>query len=223
MNQNAPSFDRRLFLAYAVISLAAILYLPSLVPLPPSASDSYLFGYNNRVGIVLLLFFVAIGSIWTKGMNLRLSTTGAAHPIPLRFLIISLVMVLSGCLVMYMLAGRFGGFGESSYEIDRAWLLSQGKIPYVDFEWPFGVALLYGPLLFHQLLSISIVQAYYLFWLFNCLSGTLILFAVVNSVDYPTDSRKTIYFLLFTAWFFSSSTWVRTTRSCVIRARSFSF
>jgi hypothetical protein len=181
--------------------LAAIFYLPSLLPFQPSASDSYIFGYNNRAGIVILLLLVAIGAIWTKGLNLKFFPPGVSEPVPSRTLIITLVAALCGCLAMYVLAGRFGGFGESSYEIDRAWMLSQGKIPYVDFEWPFGIALLYGPLLFSRLLSIGIVQAYYFFWVINCLLGILLLYAVVNLVDYPTKSKKAIFLFLYGSWF----------------------
>lgn len=34
-----------------VASWAAIFYLPTLFPIQPSASDSYVFGYNNRAGV----------------------------------------------------------------------------------------------------------------------------------------------------------------------------
>jgi hypothetical protein len=204
LNQNARTFDKRLFLAYIVCSLAAIFYLPSLVPLHPSVSDSYVFAYNNRVGIALLLLLVAIGSVWTKGLDLQLCTsTDSSQPVPLKSLLGALVAVLSGCLIMCMLAGRFGGFGESPYFIDRAWLLSQGKIPYVDFEWAYGASFLYGPIFLQHLLSINIVQAYYLFWIFIWLLGTLLLFTVTNMVDYPTNSKQSIFFLLFGSAFLS--------------------
>jgi hypothetical protein len=65
----------------------------------------------------------------------------------------------------------------------------------------YGVAPLYGPLLLSQLSSISIVNAYYLSWMINCLLGTLLLFAAINLIDYPTNSKKAIYLLLYGAWF----------------------
>jgi hypothetical protein len=200
-NQNVRMFNLRFFLIYVGVGLAAIFYLPSMVPLRPTASDSYLFGYNNRAAVVLLLLLVGIAAIWTNGLNLKLSTSGVSLPVPRKTLLISLLAVLAGCLAMYVLAGRFGGLGESSYEIDRAWMLSQGKTPYVDFEWPFGAALLYIPLLFSRLFSIGIVPAYYLFWTINCLLGTVLLFAVVNRIDYPTKSRRIIFLILFCSWF----------------------
>ena len=57
------------FLAYVVFSLVAIAFLPTLIPSQPSASDSYLFGYDNRVGIILLLIFVLIGVLVDQGIE----------------------------------------------------------------------------------------------------------------------------------------------------------
>ena len=80
-NQDPRTFRSRLFAAYIVGGLAAIFYLPSLVPLHPSASDSYLFAYNNRAGVAILLLLVVIGSVWTRGLSLKLSTTGVSEPV----------------------------------------------------------------------------------------------------------------------------------------------
>ncbi len=199
MNETARTFDKRFFLAYILCSLAAVFCVPLFVPMPPSVSPSYIFGYNNRVGVMLLLILVAIGAIWTKGLGFQFATKGDAKPISVKVLIWSLIGVFVGCAVIYALAGRFTGFGESSYEIDRTWLTSQGKVPYVDFEWPFGVALLYGPLLFRHLVPIDLVQAYYLFWAINWLVGTLLLYMVVNMIDYPSTSKTRIFLLIYAA------------------------
>jgi hypothetical protein len=86
--------------------------------------------------------------------------------------------------------------------IDRAWLLLQGKAPYSEIEFAYGPGLLYGPLIFKQLLPIDIAQAYYLFWLANCLLGTFFLFKAINLVDYPTEAKESIFLLLFFAGLF---------------------
>ena len=190
-------------IAYSLCSLFAILYLPTLFPLSPSASDSYVFGYNNRVGILLLLLLSTIGAAWSRALKLEFHAPGPSQSVPLKDLGTTLIAVLLACVAMYVFVGRFGGFGESSYEIDRIWLLSQGKTPYIDFEWPFGVGLLYGPLLIRRLFASSVVQAYYIFWAFNCMLGNLLLFAVINLIDYPTKFKRQIFYLLFMAWFLS--------------------
>ncbi len=198
MNIPVRALPRKHLLAlYIVGSLVAILYLPYLFPANPTASDSYIFGYNNRIGIVLLLLLSATGAIWTNGLNIPFSSIGPSTKIPLRFLWTCLLIELASCAAMYLFAGRFGGFRESSYEIDRVWLLSQGKVPYVDFEWPFGPALLYGPLWLSHLLHLQVPQAYYIFWTIASVVGVALLFAAINLVDYPSNHKTSIFLLIF--------------------------
>jgi hypothetical protein len=201
MPDNSSVTASRLFPAYVIGGAAAVFYLPYFFPSAPTASSSYLFGYNNRVGVALLLVLVVIGVIWTRGLNLKFLKAGDSPQISSKVLIYSLIAVVLGCAGMYVLAGRYGGFGESAYEIDRIWLASIGKRPYVDFEWPFGVIPLYVPIAFQNLFALSIPQAYYLFWALNCLLGVWLLYAAVNAVDYPSLHKNKIYLLLFCGWF----------------------
>jgi len=190
-------FNKWKLTAFVVFGLLAVFYLPSFVPLSPSVSDSYVFGYNNRVGVVLVVLFTTIAALWTRGMGFRFSTKGDSEPIPLTILFFSLITVLCGCVLMYSFAGRYGGFSESAYEIDRAWLLSQGRVPYVDFEFAYGPSFLYGPVLFQHLLSTDIASAYYIFWIFLFLLGSTLLFINVNMINYPSHSKLSIFLLLF--------------------------
>jgi hypothetical protein len=189
--------SNRLIVFYALVSTAAILYLPYFFPLRPTASGSYYFGYNNRVGIILLIVFSIGGALWTRGLNLDLRPAGPAKDVSLKTLWICVSTTLASCVAMNLVAGRFGGFRESSYEIDRAWLLSQGKIPYVDFEWPFGILLLDGPLWLSHLVHLGIAQSYYLFWTAASVVGVVLLFVTVNLVSYPSLHKNTIFLLLY--------------------------
>lgn len=56
---------------YVFVLLAIIFYLPYYIPQRPVASDSYLFGYNNRAAVILLLAFSAGAAIWGKGVRSR--------------------------------------------------------------------------------------------------------------------------------------------------------
>jgi hypothetical protein len=191
----------RLFPVFAVCGLAAVLYLPYQFTMSPSVSFSYLFGYNNRAGVAILLLVIAVGVFWTRGFSFEFKRICDSPLVPTTTLLWSLSTVLLGCLAMYILAGRLGGFAESAYEIDRSWLTLQGKTPYVDFEWPFGAALLYGPVALHHLLSLDIVSAYYLFWSLNCLLGVCILYLLINAIDYPSSRKRSIFLLSCSAWF----------------------
>ena len=191
------------FLLYVLIALATIFYLPRLIPMAPSASDSYLFGYNNRAGIILLFFFVAVGAILTRGFEIGAKATMGNRRLPRTMLLWSLALVAIGCAAMYLFAGRYNGFGESFYLIDRIWLLHMGRVPYRDFEFAYGPAQLYCPLVLHRLLHIGISQSYYLFWALSYVLGAYFLYKAVDSIDYPSGRKPWIFALLFGAGLFA--------------------
>jgi hypothetical protein len=202
MSPNVRGIPKLAYLAYVVFSLIAIAYLPKFIPTQPNASDSYQFGYNNQVGVVLILGLVGVAVLWSKGLNLQYLPSRKSPAVSNVTLLLALLAVFCGCVFMYMFAGHHSGFGESFYLIDRAWLLIHGKMPYREIEFAYGPGLLYGPLIFKYLLPIDIAQAYYLFWLCNCLLGTFLLFKAVNLVDYPTEAKESIFLLLFLAGLF---------------------
>jgi hypothetical protein len=197
MGSSIRSVLKPAFLAYILFSLAAISFLPMLAPSSRTASDSYLFGYSNRAGICLFLFLVAGGVMWTKGNHLTFLPAEQPRSIPIGTLAFSLLVVLFGCTVMYIFAGRYAGFGESYYVIDRAWLLAAGNVPYRDFEFAYGPAFLYGPVLINSIVPLGIANAYYLFWVGNVLLGVCLLFKAVNIVNYPSVEKERIFLLLF--------------------------
>ena len=182
---------------FAVACVAAILYVPYFVPQAPVASASYVFGYNNRAAVVLLVVFCAWGAIWKKGCGLKLLPAGRPAKMPRSVLWVCLAIRLAACVAMVPLVGRAGGFAESHYDIDRIWLLAQGKTPYVGFEWPFGALLLYGPLWLGHLLRCGIGGGYYVFWTAASVGGVAILYAIIDRLDYATTRKTSIFLLLF--------------------------
>ncbi len=186
---------------YLVLSLFAIFYLPYFFPVPPSTSDSYIFGYNNRVGIILLLVLVSFGAIWTKGLNFNFSSNGPSPKIPLKYLWLSLAIEFVVGAAMYLMAGKRASFGEPEYEVSRIWLLTQGKVPYRDFECNRGPFFLYPPKWLSDLFHLDVLRSYFVFWILVSLLGVLLLYATINLVDFPT-ARKTSIFFIFSgcAW-----------------------
>ena len=192
---------KRLLFVYFALSLFAIFYIPYFFPVPPSTSDSYIFGYSNRVGIILLLLLVSIGAIWTKGLNLNFSANGPSPEVPLKYLGLSLAIEFGSCVAMYFAAGRRASFGEPEYEVSRIWLLTQGRVPYRDFECNRGPFFLYPPQWFSELFHIDVLKCYFLFWILVSLLGVVLLYATINLVDFPS-TRRTSIFLVFSgcAW-----------------------
>ena len=197
MTLQAKALNRPLFAIFAVCSLIAVFYFPYFVPQAPSTSDSWVFGYNNRAGILLLLAFVATGVYWTRGVGLNILAPAPAKPLSNKLLYAAIAATCCCFAIMYVLAGGLGGFEEATYQIDRVWLLEQGKQPYVDFEYAYGAGLLYGPMILQRIFRVDVAQGYYIFLLITLLAGTFIAFRLISTCNYPSNLKKSIFLLFF--------------------------
>lgn len=161
------------------LGMVAIFYLPQLFPTTPSISDSYLFGYNNRLGtLLLLLLLLAIGYYCP---SLQLTQTRETTPVSRRYLHSWLLIFIAGWGIMFFLTQGLRGFGESAYLIDRVNMLAAGGSPYKGFEFAYGPFFLYAPraLMF---LHLSAETSYYIVWLLSLLGGVLMLAKVLERV-----------------------------------------
>ena len=193
---SARTFNKPLFALFVLCSLTAIFCVPYLVPQPPSTSQAWIFGYNNRAGTVLVLISVLIGVLWTRGMSLPIPAPGSSDKIPRKVFFFVLIAFLCAGVAMWHFAGRYGGYGESFYFIDRAWLVEHGKIPYKDFEYSFGISFLYGPIALEHLLRIPLLSAYHIYWILNLFASVVLGFAILNRLNFPTPCRLSIYLIL---------------------------
>jgi len=186
-----------LFSAYVAISLALVFYIPTLVPGAFVASESYVFGYNNRIGFLLFVVLTAIGSLWWRRFNLRTTSAPPAEPVLRTRLWISMAVALVLCGLIYAFTARLGHFGESAYLINRVEMASLGFHPYRDFEFAYGASFLYLPILFSTLLHLSIPNGYYFFWAMSVVAGVWMLAEVINRIDCPGKHRNSIFLLLY--------------------------
>ncbi len=184
------------FWAYVCLSLALVFYVPTLIPVKFAFSESYFFGYNNRVGFLLFVSLTALASLWWRNFTLAPSAATPPEAVPRRSLWIGMAAGLALCLVMYVLTARWGQFRDSAYFVQRIELISNGLRPYQDFEFAYGSSLLYLPLLLSRVLHLSIPNGYYLFWTLNVLVGIWMLYEVVNRVDTPSPHKNNIFALL---------------------------
>jgi hypothetical protein len=196
LNTQARPFNKAIFALFVLCSLTAIFCVPYFVPQSPSTSQAWIFGYNNRVGALLVLASVFVGVVWTRGLSLAIPKPGASDKIPRKVFIATLIVYLGAGILMWWFAGRYGGFGESFYFIDRAWLIEHGQIPYKDFEYCFGISFLYGPIALEHLLRVSLLSAYHIYWILNLLVSVGLSFAILNRINFPTPSRLLIYLIL---------------------------
>jgi hypothetical protein len=71
---------------FVFVALASILLLPELAPVSPSVSASYIFGYNNRVGVLLLIGFLVCGGVFSKELGVAFLPPSVGKKIPVRLI-----------------------------------------------------------------------------------------------------------------------------------------
>ncbi len=197
---NLPKSSKLFLAAYICVSLFAVFYIPTLIPGKLAASESYMFGYNNRVGFILFILLTAIGAIYSGRLQLQFPLTGQrADSVQPATFWKCMAGALGVCIVMYFLTARLGGFGESAYLINRVDLAAHGLRPYRDFEYAYGASFIYLPILLSKILHITIPNAYYLFWALNVLGGVWFLVEVINRIDYSGKHKNEIFLMLY--WF----------------------
>ena len=172
------------------LTLSLLLWLPYRFPVAPSVSDSYLFGFNNHVGLVVVLAFALAVAFCTRTWTYTPPGDSSAFLLPRSYLYGSLgVMLLaSGALCLPVI--KLAGIEESIYLVDRVKLVIEGHRPGTDFEFAYGPMLLYGPAWLARVLALSAAGAYGLFWVMLNLSGVAMLYATLQGIDAPFRLRR---------------------------------
>lgn len=195
-----PLSRRSRFLLIAtstVVFLSLLCWLPYKVPFPEVYSFSYIFGYNNRVATLLTACWAVSVALLAPALPWR-PPSGK----PLSASTLKKALAISGLLnlALYLMTRKLDGVEESIYLIDRAKLLFEGRVPYREFEFAYGVVFLYGPVLVARGLHVSVGDGYGLFWVLLTLAGTVLLWQTVRWVELAPGAQRSV-FLLF--WAFS--------------------
>lgn len=183
-----------MFTGVAAAWLVLIFWLPRWIPLPPSFSDSYLFSYNNRAGVLLLLAGLALAGLFSRQLELTFPRSGNTAPVSRNAVRGWMLVLLAVCAVLWLLVRGFGGWAESRYMIDRLEALASGQIPYRDFEFAYGPLLLYGPRVL-MLTGLRAPDAYYFFWTACSVAGVWMLADVIDRLEIPRARRTTVFHL----------------------------
>jgi len=131
--------------AFVASALLAVFLVPQFVAVPPSISDSYIFGYSNRTGILILSLCLVVGGFFSKQLSFKFREAARGDPIPRRIIWWWMIAFVSGGRGMYCVVRGMQGYAESKYFIDRVKMLAQGGRIYQDFEFAYGALFLYGP------------------------------------------------------------------------------
>ncbi|HEY0309509.1 MAG TPA: hypothetical protein VGB94_15200 [Acidobacteriaceae bacterium] len=176
-----------------VLAVLAVFWLPSLVPVTPSASVSYIYGFNNHVALLALLLVIAIGAIWTRGLNLMPIKSDSAKDFSARPLWIVLFLTL---LLCEFFSAFYHGGQETGYFINRIQLLAAGHRPYLDFEFIYGPLLIYPPLWIARLFHVSVARGFFIYWTLNWFIGICQIYWIIRWIGFAERRRLQAFIFL---------------------------
>ena len=185
-----------------------IFVLPYFVPVAPAFSESFLFGFNNRVALGLLLALIALLALLSwRGLvhcpSLSQTPSPAVSPASgntpgLVSLAVTLAIAAILSAVLFALLRAGNGTGDAIYFLDRIGLLAQGLHPFRDFEFVYGPLQLYAPWLTARLLHLSLTDAYGLIWGLSTLLGITALWYAIRWLDLPSQGKSATFLILAT-------------------------
>lgn len=174
--------------------------VPYHVPMRPTVSESYAFGYSNRAGEVLIALWLVLLALFGPHLR-RMDADG--KPLTGSTLTKALAISAAIALVLYLCTRQLNGYGESVYFNDRLRLVLEGHLPYRDFEYAYGAGLLYVPALLVWLLHLPPGDAYGMVWIAASLAGVWLLYLTLRAVAEQPGAQRPI-FLLFWAYSLSA-------------------
>ena len=154
--------QKKVFTAFLAVLLPISYFLIFILPwhMPvkgPVDSQSYVFGFSNataHLGLALTLGALFLARLFIPPLN-------SSDRLLFRGLLISparrskgLLITLLACitLTLFIVGGwwhllPFGFFGESAYFLTRLDMMTLGRIPFRDFDYGYGPAMLWIPFL----------------------------------------------------------------------------
>ncbi len=196
VGQELPRRTSAQKIAVVVLTLAAVVSVPYLIPTPLSISRSYITGFSNRTAVLLLLLGSALFAAFTRGSIAATDTRDSR--LGWRALLLALLVTFADCLHYCKHSSHLSG-GEAEYFLNRLQMLASGSMPYRQFEFVYGPLLLYPLLWTRQLLHLSSSQAYVVTWFIFWQIGVLMIWLVVRGIDLPIPSRRIVFAFLVLA------------------------
>ena len=191
-----PTLDSRSSIAAALfLLLVAVFSLPYLVPVAPSVSLSYLVGYSNHAAFLLL----SLGSVVFAVLCRKrfAGSISADQSLGLPSLVLALFVAMACCAYRLLPLAHHQIGGEAAYTLNRIQMLLQGLRPYRDFEFAYGPAHLYIPVLSMRLAHGSVIYGYYAWWILQWLAGTAMFWIAMRLLQLPLPHRRVVFWIVF--------------------------
>lgn len=154
--------QRKMFTAFLAVLLPISFFLIFILPwhMPvkgPIDSQSYVFGFSNatsHLGLALTLGALFLARLFIPPLNSsdRLLFRGLLISPARRSKGLLITLVVCITLTLFIVGGwwhllPFGFFGESAYFLTRLDMMTLGRIPFRDFDYGYGPAMLWTPFL----------------------------------------------------------------------------
>lgn len=208
MQLSRKPLDLAGYIALAAVGFYCIFQLPfGFAATVPVVSDSYIFGFNNRVAVLSTVGIVAVLTLLRRYLKIADwlvlplfgEKTASSQPLDRRWLVGFVLASTLATLAVYLFV-HDGYFGESGYILKRMdLLLHYGRLPYKDFEFAYGPALLYLPAGFASALAgvgLALRPSYYLFFALTNALCLAALFFVVDQADIAKKHKALIFALV---------------------------
>lgn len=163
-----------------------------------SVSASYDYGFNNKIGVLILAFTSLVilyisfkGNTNTGNVYFFVKTDESLKRTFLWLLVIEILL----CVFVWFCTGHTFGVGESGFFLPKLNDLIHGRKLYTEIDFPYGSLLLYIPAAFYYVMPFLGVQgAYFLaFTIANCV-GFYLLYNLLCSINF--DKKVKIWLLV---------------------------
>ena len=195
---------------WGACSVVMILFfwLPYHVPASHTFDSlSARVGFNNKAAVVIMLAGLVLVTL--VRIALRQTLVFASDPaqpqaIPTWLLLCATSGVTIQVLCIAWVTDGSSYYGEETYFLNRLLHLQAGHVPYRDFEFAYGPALLYPAFWFERVFGLSPHFAYStLMWVFD-VAGVLVLWALFRFAQREHRLRSVSFVVLLTGFVLSA-------------------
>lgn len=180
--------------ALYLLFLVALLTVPYHFAVPHTISDSEIFGYNNRVAILIVILGALSAGIFFREPQ-RVNRPGKALSRSTLWKALLITFLFTGTISLLTL--HLDGVFESLYMIDRVKMAIAGHLAYRDFEFIYGPLLVYGPATLARLFHLTATNACSLFWMLLALPGVIQLYSILRWTEFSPATQRRVFWLIF--------------------------
>ena len=184
----------------AVVGYLSSFVVPYFFPPTISVSASYDYGFNNKIGIIIIVVtsFIVSCISFKQAPSLKDNFFCVERRYDEGFKKVFLwlqIFEVLFCFVIWFCIGHTYGVSESGFFLPKLNDLFHGRKLYTEIDFPYGALLLYIPMVFYYIMPFLGLQGSYFlsFTAVNCL-GFYLLYKILEKVN--LDEKTKIWLLI---------------------------